>query len=366
MTISMEQMQALLQQQQKIFEQSQAKLIEMLTQKFSSQSLGVANEDQLPTPESMIQQVSEFHFDAIGGVTFDSWFHKYEDIFRVEMVQLFEDEKVRLLLRRLGTTEHERFVNFILPKHPKNLTFEKTARTLSQIFDAASDITLISRDIWRKLGRPPLLPTHHTARDASGRTLKLAGEVTCEVTFGDSRIEACCFVTDHPGLDIPSLGWMYDLELLDQPVNSLCDQMKIHSRSETQPSRNTPRGISRADVCSDGKFAQGSTISDHHQSHPPTKYIRGQDKWTPAVILKRKRKVIYEVIVREDTWRRHVDQLRRNPGLLPSEPDPASLHWDNLLDTFDLKRGLAGRCQSPARQHQASLLLDGSNEQGSS
>ncbi|KAA3674272.1 uncharacterized protein DEA37_0011351 [Paragonimus westermani] len=32
----------------------------------------------------------------------------------------------------------------------------------------ASDITLISRDTWRKLGWPPLLPMHHTARNASG------------------------------------------------------------------------------------------------------------------------------------------------------------------------------------------------------
>ncbi|KAF6775728.1 hypothetical protein AHF37_05050 [Paragonimus kellicotti] len=136
MTISMEQMQALLQQQQNIFEQSQAKLIEMLTHKLSNQSLGVVTQDHVSTPESMIQQVSEFHFDAIGGVTFDSWFHKYEDIFRVEMAQLPEDKKTRLLLRRLGTTEHERFVNFILPKHPRDLTFEETTRTLSQIFDA--------------------------------------------------------------------------------------------------------------------------------------------------------------------------------------------------------------------------------------
>ncbi|KAF7239607.1 hypothetical protein EG68_11078 [Paragonimus skrjabini miyazakii] len=66
--------------------------------------------------------------------------------------------------------------------------------------DTASDLTSISSDTWRKLGRLPLLPTHHTAQNASGGTLNLAGEVTCEVTFGDSRIKTCCFVRDHPGL----------------------------------------------------------------------------------------------------------------------------------------------------------------------
>ncbi|KAA3673007.1 uncharacterized protein DEA37_0011786 [Paragonimus westermani] len=39
--------------------------------------------------------------------------------------------------------------------------------------DSASDITLVFRDRWRKLGQPPLLPTHHLARNASGVTLKL-------------------------------------------------------------------------------------------------------------------------------------------------------------------------------------------------
>ncbi|KAF7261334.1 hypothetical protein EG68_01339 [Paragonimus skrjabini miyazakii] len=74
--------------------------------------------------------------------------------------------------------------------------------------DTASNLVLISRDTWRKLGRPPLLPTHHTARNASGGTLRLAGEVTVEVTFGDSQIKTCCFVTDHPGLDLLALiGW---------------------------------------------------------------------------------------------------------------------------------------------------------------
>ncbi|KAF7257734.1 hypothetical protein EG68_05356 [Paragonimus skrjabini miyazakii] len=97
--------------------------------------------------------------------------------------------------------------------------------------DTASHITLISSDTWRKLGRPPLLPKHHTARNVLDGTLKLAGEVTCEITFGDSRIEACCFVTDHPGLDLLGLDWMDDLKLLDQPVN-MCNQTKLHSRSE--------------------------------------------------------------------------------------------------------------------------------------
>ncbi|KAA3681953.1 uncharacterized protein DEA37_0010435 [Paragonimus westermani] len=56
MPVSMEQMQAFLQQQRHIFEQSQAKLVEMMTQKLSNQSLGVATQGQMSKPESTIQQ----------------------------------------------------------------------------------------------------------------------------------------------------------------------------------------------------------------------------------------------------------------------------------------------------------------------
>ncbi|KAA3682467.1 uncharacterized protein DEA37_0009801 [Paragonimus westermani] len=155
---------------------------------------------------------------------------------------------------------------------------------------------------------------------------------------------------------------MDDLKLLDHPVNSICDQMTIHSRPKTPPSRNTPGGISPADYMFGRKILTSLDniipVTSDNEVHRTgcaqcirrfnigdsvlVRDFRGQDKWTPAVISKRKGKVIYEVIVGEDTWRRHIDQLRRNPGLLPSKPDSASLHWDILLDTFDLERRADG------------------------
>ncbi|BHF81620.1 hypothetical protein SprV_0802475300 [Sparganum proliferum] len=42
--------------------------------------------------------------------------------------------KVRLLLRKLGPAEHERYANFILPKNPREVTSKDTVQTLSKIF----------------------------------------------------------------------------------------------------------------------------------------------------------------------------------------------------------------------------------------
>ena len=43
-------------------------------------------------------------------------------------------KKVRQLLRKLGTTEHNRFVDFILPKKTIDLDFSETFKLLSELF----------------------------------------------------------------------------------------------------------------------------------------------------------------------------------------------------------------------------------------
>ena len=44
-------------------------------------------------------------------------------------------KKVRLLLRKLGTTEHNRFIAFILPKKTTDLDFSETIKLLSELFE---------------------------------------------------------------------------------------------------------------------------------------------------------------------------------------------------------------------------------------
>uniref|UniRef100_A0A182PWC6 Uncharacterized protein n=1 Tax=Anopheles epiroticus TaxID=199890 RepID=A0A182PWC6_9DIPT len=39
------------------------------------------------------------------------------------------------MLRKLGTAEHDRFLSFILPRHPSDFTFEETVEKLSALFD---------------------------------------------------------------------------------------------------------------------------------------------------------------------------------------------------------------------------------------
>ncbi|XP_062560524.1 uncharacterized protein K02A2.6-like [Armigeres subalbatus] len=52
--------------------------------------------------------------------------------------------------------------------------------------DTASDITVISRNIWKKLGSPVLAPATVKANTALGNILPLDGEFECSVTIGGS------------------------------------------------------------------------------------------------------------------------------------------------------------------------------------
>ena len=138
MIISFEQLQSLLQQQQRQFEESQMRLIESLTQKFNLNPS--PSHTPTSTQETILNSITEFQFDPSNDLTFDRWIHKYEDVFKVELAQVEDSQKVRMLLRKLGPLEHDRYVNFILPRHPRDLNFKGTMEKLTLIFGEQSSL----------------------------------------------------------------------------------------------------------------------------------------------------------------------------------------------------------------------------------
>ena len=109
MTISAEQLQNILQQQQKQFEDAQSRLIELLTNKMSINPTKTGMISSSLT-DAAASSINEFIFDPDSGRTFECWYRKYEDMFTTDFINLDDAGKVRLLLRKLGTVEHERFI----------------------------------------------------------------------------------------------------------------------------------------------------------------------------------------------------------------------------------------------------------------
>lgn len=83
--------------------------------------------------ESLATNISEFVFDPENNLTFETWYARYEDLFTIDAVKLDDAAKVRLLLRKLSTHVHSKYINYILPKHPRDYQFEKTVKKLTEL-----------------------------------------------------------------------------------------------------------------------------------------------------------------------------------------------------------------------------------------
>ncbi|KER30088.1 hypothetical protein T265_03452 [Opisthorchis viverrini] len=135
MSISAEDLKSILQQQQAQFEQSQLRLIQPLTQVINLQtSVSSQSGSSLSFADSIAATITEFHYEPASGLTFDWWYSRWEDTFLNEFTGKDDAWKSRLLVRKLGTLEHDRFTNFILPQNPKDLTFAQTVDQLREIF----------------------------------------------------------------------------------------------------------------------------------------------------------------------------------------------------------------------------------------
>ena len=82
--------------------------------------------------ESVGRSITEFPSDAHVKSTVPKWFAHYEDLFTMDLMELVDKKKVRLLLRKLGSAEHDRYSNYILPKRPCDYNFAETVEILNK------------------------------------------------------------------------------------------------------------------------------------------------------------------------------------------------------------------------------------------
>lgn len=83
--------------------------------------------------ETLGQSMSEFEFAPESGATSAAWYGRYESLFSEDAVNLSEQAKTRLLLRKLSTRCHQLYVNSILPQTPAQKSFTDTVKLLKDI-----------------------------------------------------------------------------------------------------------------------------------------------------------------------------------------------------------------------------------------
>ncbi|XP_055523094.1 uncharacterized protein K02A2.6-like [Wyeomyia smithii] len=90
--------------------------------------------------ESLANSMTEFHYDPVSNLTFDNWYSRPEDTFRVDAANLDDAAKTRLLLRKLSDATHAEYMNHILPKTTRDFLFDDTVAKLKQLFSAHASL----------------------------------------------------------------------------------------------------------------------------------------------------------------------------------------------------------------------------------
>ncbi|XP_058456872.1 uncharacterized protein K02A2.6-like [Malaya genurostris] len=367
-------------QQQQNSQQSQENFIRQVV---SEVHAGAA-----PSPEQILDSlagnITEFRYDADSSITFAAWFTRYDELFEKDAARLDDQAKVRLLLRKLGTSEHERhglkserdsetrtrLLSWI--EENNNLTLEQlsnecqrlinlkhdnamieSAASFDQVnqlkqkydsnrnrrqlsprsdanntkrkpdtpcwycgafhyvrdcpyknrqcpdcsryghrqgycasskkkkrggkrsvasrvvvvnmcnvqrrrkfvsvvlngthihlqLDTASDITVISKPIWRKVGSPILSPSTVKAKTASGNILPLEGEFRCDVTIGGNTRSEIIRVTEKQ-LQLLGSDLVDSFDLWSVPMDTFCCQVSSSSTSSAALSSAFPEVFS--------------------------------------------------------------------------------------------------------------------------
>ncbi|XP_052888152.1 uncharacterized protein LOC128296714 [Anopheles moucheti] len=88
--------------------------------------------------DALANHVKEFRYNPDERVLFAGWFTRYGSLFEEDAKQLDEAARVRLLLRKLGIVEHERYVSHILPSKPSDFDFAATVDKLKKLFASPS------------------------------------------------------------------------------------------------------------------------------------------------------------------------------------------------------------------------------------
>ncbi|XP_037036075.1 uncharacterized protein K02A2.6-like [Bradysia coprophila] len=100
--------------------------------------------------------------------------------------------------------------------------------------DTASDVTIISRENYKKLGHPSAIHCTELAQTASGAPLSLEIEFECKILFNDVDTTGICYVSDAPDLNVIGNDWLDLFGLFDIPLNSVCNQIMKTSDSSNQ------------------------------------------------------------------------------------------------------------------------------------
>ncbi|XP_037960276.1 uncharacterized protein K02A2.6-like [Teleopsis dalmanni] len=100
--------------------------------------------------------------------------------------------------------------------------------TIKLQLDTGSDITIISKSNWTKLGQPILQTTNKKAGDASGNVIPLLSSFACVENLNGREEYVVCYVTPLK-LNVFGIDWITTFDLWSVPICSFCKAIQLTS-----------------------------------------------------------------------------------------------------------------------------------------
>ncbi|XP_037810025.1 uncharacterized protein K02A2.6-like [Lucilia sericata] len=92
--------------------------------------------------------------------------------------------------------------------------------------DTASDVSIIGKTLWRKMGNPGTKLSNRYVTSASKDQIKLIAEFPCQVRLQGDVKHCNLLVVDIDTLSIFGSDWLEIFGLWDKPLSSVCSQIK--------------------------------------------------------------------------------------------------------------------------------------------
>lgn len=112
----------------------QSAAYEALMIKFNREKEGDPDNSIQRLMDSVANSITEFVFDPLNGDIFNKWYARHEDSFLIDGAKLDDAARVRIMLRKLDSNSHSKYIDFILPKKANEKTFEETVNILKVMF----------------------------------------------------------------------------------------------------------------------------------------------------------------------------------------------------------------------------------------
>ena len=107
--------------------------------------------DTVFSQDSIWNVIDNFLYEQEEDESFAVYYRRYEEFFNIDCKNWSDQKKTRLLLRKLETTEHNKFVDFILLRKTSELSFDETVKFWTELFSLKTSVfqKRWTKKLWR-------------------------------------------------------------------------------------------------------------------------------------------------------------------------------------------------------------------------